>query len=186
MWVNEGTPTMSFVLYTIDAEYLCDASYAPWKYRQYRRYHFKKNIPGARFNSSGTSFFFPCIFLYVNCIRKKLSCKAGEKNLTEIQNSVPINSKTKYHHIMIKSQHIIILNHHIMTINDHADKVSSYNDKESSYNDKVSSYNDKESSYYDKVTSYYDKASSYNDKVSSHIQKSSYNDKVWSYNDRVS
>ena len=67
MWVNEGTPTMSFVLYTINVEYLCDASYVTWKYRQYRRYHvifvrkyktFQKiNIPGARFNSSGTSFF---------------------------------------------------------------------------------------------------------------------------------
>ena len=67
MWVNEGTPTMSFVIYTINVEYLCDASYVTWKYRQYRRYHvvfvrkyktFQKiNIPGARFNSSGTSFF---------------------------------------------------------------------------------------------------------------------------------
>ena len=27
MRVNEGTPTMSFVLYTINVEYLCDASY---------------------------------------------------------------------------------------------------------------------------------------------------------------
>ena len=35
MWVNEGTPTMSFVLYTINEEYTCDASYATWKYRQY-------------------------------------------------------------------------------------------------------------------------------------------------------
>ena len=41
MWVNEGTPTMCFVLYTINVEYLCDASYVTWKYRQYtvRRYH---------------------------------------------------------------------------------------------------------------------------------------------------
>ena len=39
MWVNEGTPSMSFVLYTINVEYLCDASYVTWKYRQYRRYH---------------------------------------------------------------------------------------------------------------------------------------------------
>ena len=30
---------MSFVLYTINVEYLCDASYVTWKYRQYRRYH---------------------------------------------------------------------------------------------------------------------------------------------------
>ena len=27
MLVNEGTPTMSFVLYTINVEYMCDASY---------------------------------------------------------------------------------------------------------------------------------------------------------------
>ena len=27
MRVNEGTPTMSFVLYTINVEYVCDASY---------------------------------------------------------------------------------------------------------------------------------------------------------------
>ena len=39
MWVNEGTPTMSFVSYTINVEYLCDASYVTWEYRQYRRYH---------------------------------------------------------------------------------------------------------------------------------------------------
>ena len=39
MWVNEGTPTMSFVLYTINVECMCDASYVPWKYWQYRRYH---------------------------------------------------------------------------------------------------------------------------------------------------
>ena len=65
--INEGTPTMSFVLYTINVEYLCDASIVTWKYRQYRRYHvifarkyktFQKiNIPGDRFNGSGTSFF---------------------------------------------------------------------------------------------------------------------------------
>ena len=67
MWVNEGTPTMSFVLYTINVKYLCDASYVTWKYRQFKRYHvifvrkyktFQKiDIPGARFNRSGTSFF---------------------------------------------------------------------------------------------------------------------------------
>ena len=27
IWVNEGTPTMSFVLYTINVECRCDASY---------------------------------------------------------------------------------------------------------------------------------------------------------------
>ena len=27
MLVNEGTPTMSFVLYIINMEYMCDASY---------------------------------------------------------------------------------------------------------------------------------------------------------------
>ena len=67
MWVNEGTPTMSFVLYTINVEYLCDASYVTWKYRQYRRYHvifageYKTlqdvNTLGTRFHSSGTLFF---------------------------------------------------------------------------------------------------------------------------------
>ena len=39
MWVNEGTPTMSFVLYTIYVEYMSDASYVTWNYRQYRRYN---------------------------------------------------------------------------------------------------------------------------------------------------
>ena len=58
MWVNEGTPTMSFVLYTIDVEYLCDASYVT-ESTDKRRYHvifvrkyktFQKiSIPGARF-----------------------------------------------------------------------------------------------------------------------------------------
>ena len=67
MWVNEGTPTMSFVSYTINVEYLFSASHVTWKNRQYRRYHaifFRKyktyqkiNILGSRFNSSGTSFF---------------------------------------------------------------------------------------------------------------------------------
>ena len=37
MWVNEGTPTMSFVLYTINVEFMWDASYVTLKYRQYRR-----------------------------------------------------------------------------------------------------------------------------------------------------
>ena len=67
MWVNEGTPTMSFVLCTINVEYLCDAGYVTWEYRKYRRYHLifarkyktlqNVNIPGARFNSSGTPLF---------------------------------------------------------------------------------------------------------------------------------
>ena len=67
MWVNEGTPSMSFVLYTIDVEYMCNASYVTWKYRQYRIYYLiflrkykrlqKKNIPGARFNSTDTPLF---------------------------------------------------------------------------------------------------------------------------------
>ena len=39
MSVNEGTPTMCFVLYTINVECVCDASYVTWKHRQYRRYH---------------------------------------------------------------------------------------------------------------------------------------------------
>ena len=68
-WVNEGTSTMNFVLYIINVDYMCDACYVTWKYRQYRRYHvifLRKyntfqtiNIPGARFNSSGTPFFPP-------------------------------------------------------------------------------------------------------------------------------
>ena len=67
MWVNEWTPTLSFVLYTINVECMCDASYVTWKYRQYRRYHVifarkyktlqNVNILGARIHSSGTSFF---------------------------------------------------------------------------------------------------------------------------------
>ena len=87
MWVNEGTPTMSFVLYTINVEYLCDASYVTWKYRQYRRYHvifvrkyktFQKiNIPGARFNSSGTSLF----------INSLTTCREMDFNSTGENNS---------------------------------------------------------------------------------------------------
>ena len=67
IWVNEGTPTMSFVLYSNNVECMCNASYATWKYRQYRsklvifarKYKTlqKINILGARFHSSGTSFF---------------------------------------------------------------------------------------------------------------------------------
>ena len=64
MRVKEGTPTMSFVLYTINVECMCDASYVTWKYRQYRRYLVifartykilqNVNLLGARFISSGT------------------------------------------------------------------------------------------------------------------------------------
>ena len=67
MWVNKGTPTMSFVLYTINVECMCDESYVTWKFRQYRRYHVifvrkyktlqNLNIPRARFDSSGTLLF---------------------------------------------------------------------------------------------------------------------------------
>ena len=67
MWVNEGTLTMSFVLYTINVECSCDASYVKWKYRQYRRYYIifagkyktlqNVNIPEVRFKSSGTPLF---------------------------------------------------------------------------------------------------------------------------------
>ena len=39
IWVNEGTPTMSFVLYTIHVEYMRDASYITCTYRQHRRCH---------------------------------------------------------------------------------------------------------------------------------------------------
>ena len=39
MWVNEETPTMGFVLYTINVESMCDASYVTWQYGQYRKYH---------------------------------------------------------------------------------------------------------------------------------------------------
>ena len=70
IWVIEGTPTTSFVLYTINVECMCDASYVTLKYRQYRRYHviFARkykilqnvqniDILGARFNSSETPLF---------------------------------------------------------------------------------------------------------------------------------
>ena len=77
MWVNEGTSTMSFVLYTINVECICDASYVSWKYRQYRRYHaisarkyktFQNiNISGARFNSSGTPLYIWIICQKSNC-----------------------------------------------------------------------------------------------------------------------
>ena len=70
MRVNEGIPTMSFVLYTINVECMCYAStsYVTLKYRQYRRYHVifarnykilqNANILGARFNISGTPLLF--------------------------------------------------------------------------------------------------------------------------------
>ena len=68
MCVNKGTPTMIFVSYTSNVDCMCDASYIKWKYRQYRIYHVifarkyktlqNVNIPGARFNSSGTPLFF--------------------------------------------------------------------------------------------------------------------------------
>ena len=67
LWECEGTPTISLVLYTINVEYMCDASYATWKYRQYRKFHVifvekiqkfsKKKYTGARFDSSGTQLF---------------------------------------------------------------------------------------------------------------------------------
>ena len=69
MWVNEGSPTMSFVLYTctINVECMCDASYVTCKYKQYIRYHviFSRkyktlqniNTLGARLNSSCIPLF---------------------------------------------------------------------------------------------------------------------------------
>ena len=76
MWVNEGTPTMGFVLYTINMECMCEASYVTWKYRQYIRYHVifarkyktlqNVNIMGARFNSNGTPFLK---WIYVTVVR---------------------------------------------------------------------------------------------------------------------
>ena len=79
--VNEGTPTLSFVLYTINGEYMCDVSHVSWKYRQYRRYHvvfariyktFQKiNIPGARFNSSGTPLFLQ-LYLFISGIEQRI------------------------------------------------------------------------------------------------------------------
>ena len=67
MRVNEGTPTMSYVLYTMNVECMSDVSYVTWKYRQHRRYRVifarkhktlqNVNIPGARFSSSGTPLF---------------------------------------------------------------------------------------------------------------------------------
>ena len=84
MRVNEGTPTMSFVLNTINVEFLCDTSYVTWKYRQYRRYPeifvrkyktFQKiNIPGARFDSSGASFFRFVPWWILNCAFVRLLC----------------------------------------------------------------------------------------------------------------
>ena len=62
MWVNEGIPTMSFVLYTINVEYLCDESTDSTEdihvifVRKYKTFQ-KIYIPWARFYSSGTSFF---------------------------------------------------------------------------------------------------------------------------------
>ena len=65
----EGTPIMSFVLYTIMQckECMCDATYVTRKYRQYRKYHIifmrkyktlqNVNIPRVRLNSSGTPLF---------------------------------------------------------------------------------------------------------------------------------
>ena len=45
MWIDEETPTMSFVLYTINVECMCDASYVTWKHRQYRKTReFRKKI----------------------------------------------------------------------------------------------------------------------------------------------
>ena len=80
MWVNEGTPTVSFVLYTISVECMCGSSYVTWKYRQYRRYHviFAKkyktlqnvNIPWTRFHSSGTSLFIVAVKEIVPFINK--------------------------------------------------------------------------------------------------------------------
>ena len=68
MWVNEGTPTISFVLYTNNVECMCGASYVTWKYRQYRKYHVifarkcktlqNVNIPG----SIGTPLFILQIY----------------------------------------------------------------------------------------------------------------------------
>ena len=68
MWVNKGIPSMSIVQYTNNVEFLCEVSYITWKYRQYRRYHVifarkyktlpNVNIPGATFNSSGTTLFY--------------------------------------------------------------------------------------------------------------------------------
>ena len=56
MWVNEWTPTMSFVLYTIYVECMCDACYVRWKYRQFRRYY----VIFARKYKILQSFVFSC------------------------------------------------------------------------------------------------------------------------------
>ena len=57
MWVTEGTPTMNFVFY-ITMWNVCAMQLMQRKYRQNRRYHVILNIPGARFNSSGTPSFY--------------------------------------------------------------------------------------------------------------------------------
>ena len=76
---------------------------------------------------------FPCIFLYLKCIRKNW----------------------KSHFVFRKTC--------LKEVSSYNDKVSSYNDKVSSYNNKVPSYNDKISSYNNKVPSYNSKVSSYNE-----------------------
>ena len=34
-WVNEETPTMDFILYTINVEPMRDGKYVTWKYKEY-------------------------------------------------------------------------------------------------------------------------------------------------------
>ena len=72
--VNEETPTLSFVLYTINMEYMCDVSHVSCKYRQYRRYHvvfariyktFQKiNTRGPDTIVVEPHYFYSYIFLY--------------------------------------------------------------------------------------------------------------------------
>ena len=96
MWVNEGTPTISFVLYSINVECMCDTSYITWKYRQYIyiRYHVifarkyytfqNMNTSWTSFNRNGTPSFIHFEFYFrrrwwnifdCNCLNnKKLIC----------------------------------------------------------------------------------------------------------------
>ena len=71
MWVNEGTPTISFVLYTC----LCDASYVTWKYRQYRSHHVifvRKYKTFQKINISGPDWIEVAPIFFIKLTKCKL------------------------------------------------------------------------------------------------------------------
>ena len=41
MWVNEGTPTMSFVLYTINVECLCDDKFSLENTKLFKKFKYR-------------------------------------------------------------------------------------------------------------------------------------------------